>query len=44
MLNEWKKLQACTGIVDYTARDKQDTTYLGRFTVDTIFLRDSTGC
>ena len=25
-----------TGVVNYTARNKQDTTYLGRFTFDTI--------
>ncbi len=30
MLNEWKEFQ------DYTARNKQDTTHLGRFTFDTI--------
>ena len=32
MLNEWKEFQDYAGAVDYTARNKQDTTYLGRFT------------
>lgn len=36
MLNEWKEFQDYTGEVSYTARNKQDTTYLGRFTFDTI--------
>ena len=36
MLNEWKEFQGYTGVVNYTARNKQDTTYLGRFTFDTI--------
>ena len=36
MLNEWKEFQDYTGGVSYTARNKQDTTYLGRFTFDTI--------
>lgn len=36
MLNEWKEFQDYTGMVNYTARNKQDTTYLGRFTFDTI--------
>lgn len=36
MLNEWKEFQDYTGAVNYTARNKQDTTYLGRFTFDTI--------
>ena len=36
MLNEWKEFQDYTGVVNYTARNKQDTTYLGRFTFDTI--------
>ena len=36
MLNEWKEFQDYTGAVSYTARNKQDTTYLGRFTFDTI--------
>lgn len=36
MLNEWNEFQDYTGVVDYTARSKQDTTYLGRFTFDTI--------
>ena len=33
MLNEWNEFQDYTGVVNYTARNKQDTTYLGRFTV-----------
>ncbi|MGO5029729.1 hypothetical protein [Candidatus Agathobaculum pullicola] len=32
----WKEFQDYTGAVTYTARNKQDTTYLGRFTFDTI--------
>ena len=36
MLNEWKEFQDYIGDVSYTARNKQDTTYLGRFTFDTI--------
>ena len=51
MLNEWKEFQDYAGVVNYTARNKQDTTYLGRFTFDTILdfepswiSRDSTGC
>ena len=36
MLNEWKEFQDYTGAVSYTARNKQDTTYLCRFTFDTI--------
>lgn len=36
MLNEWKEFQDYTGTVNYTARNKQDTTYLGRYTFDTI--------
>ena len=36
MLNEWKEFQDYTGEVHYTARNKQDTTWLGRFTFDTI--------
>ena len=36
MLNEWKEFQDYTGEVNYAARNKQDTTYLGRFTFDTI--------
>ena len=36
MLNEWNEFQDYTGVVSYTARNKQDTTYLGRFTFDTI--------
>ena len=36
MLNEWEEFQDYTGVVNYTAWNKQDTTYLGRFTFDTI--------
>lgn len=36
MLNEWKEFQDYTCVVNYTVRNKQDTTYLGRFTFDTI--------
>ena len=36
MLNEWTEFQDYAGVVNYTARNKQDTTYLGRFTFDTI--------
>lgn len=36
MLNEWNEFQDYTGVVNYIARNKQDTTYLGRFTFDTI--------
>lgn len=36
MLNEWNEFQDYTGVVNYTARNKQDTTNLGRFTFDTI--------
>ena len=36
MLNEWNEFHDYTGVVSYTARNKQDTTYLGRFTFDTI--------
>lgn len=36
MLNEWKEFQAYTKPVTYTAAGKRDTTYLGRFTFDTI--------
>ena len=32
MLNEWKEFQ------DYTARNKQDTTHLGRFTLSLIHI------
>ena len=42
MLNEWKEFQDYAGVVNYTARNKQDTTYLGRFTFDTkMCIRDS---
>ncbi|MBR5471181.1 MAG: hypothetical protein IKU81_03560 [Oscillibacter sp.] len=36
MLNEWKEFQAYTKPVDYTAVSKRDTTYMGRFTFDTL--------
>lgn len=36
MLNEQKEFEAYTGKVSYTATNKQDTTYLGRFTFDGI--------
>ena len=36
MLNEWTEFQDYAGVVNYTARNKQDTTYLGRFTFETI--------
>lgn len=36
MLNEWKEFSDYTGTVHYTAVNKQDTTYLGRFTFDTL--------
>ncbi len=36
MLNEWKEFCDYTGAVNYTAANKQDTTYLGRFTFDAI--------
>ena len=36
MLNVWKEFQDYTCVVNYTVRNKQDTTYLGRFTFDTI--------
>lgn len=36
MLNERKEFEAYTGKVNYTAVNKQDTTYLGRFTFDGI--------
>ena len=36
MLNERKEFEAYTGKVSYTAVNKQDTTYLGRFTFDGI--------
>ena len=32
MIDEAAEFQAYTGVVDYSARNKQDTTYLGRFT------------
>ena len=36
MLNEWKEFQAYTKPVTYTAARKRDTTYMGRFTFDTM--------
>ena len=33
---EWKEFSDYTGTVHYTAVNKQDTTYLGRFTFDTL--------
>ena len=36
MLNEWKEFLDYTESVPYTASGKNDTTYLGRFTFDTL--------
>lgn len=36
MLNEWNEFQAYTKPVTYTAARKRDTTYMGRFTFDTM--------
>jgi hypothetical protein len=36
MLNEIEEFAAYTGVVDYTAKNKYDSTYLGRFTFDTL--------
>ena len=36
MLNEWKEFQAYTKPMTYTAAGKRDTTYMGRFTFDTM--------
>lgn len=36
MLNEWQEFLDYTGSVTYTATGKNDTTYLGRFTFDTL--------
>lgn len=36
MLNEWQEFLDYTGVVTYTASRKNDTTYLGRFTFDTL--------
>lgn len=36
MLDERNEFHDYIGVVNYTARNKQDTTYLGRFTFDTI--------
>lgn len=36
MLNEWKEFQEYIGTVIYASTSKRDTTYLGRFTFDTL--------
>ena len=36
MINEWVEFCAYTGTVSYTASKKNDTTWLGRFTLATI--------
>ena len=36
MLNEWQEFLDYTGSVIYTVSRKNDTTYLGRFTFDTL--------
>ena len=36
MLNEWQEFLDYTGSVTYVASGKNDTTYLGRFTFDTL--------
>ena len=36
MLNEWQEFLDYTGTVDYKVEKKSDTSYLGRFTFDTI--------
>lgn len=36
MLNEWEEFLQYTRPVTYTATGKRDTTYLGRFTFDTL--------
>ena len=36
MVNEWKEFCAYTGTPDYTCKNKNDSSYLGRFTFDTI--------
>ena len=36
MLNEWQEFLDYTGTVTYTASGKNDMTYLGRFTFDTL--------
>lgn len=36
MLNEWQEFLDYTGVVTYTSAGKNDTTYLGRFTFDTL--------
>ena len=40
MLNEQKEFEAYTGKVSYTAENKHDTTYLGRFTFDGIIKHE----
>ena len=36
MLNEWEEFLQYTSLVTYIATGKRDTTYLGRFTFDTL--------
>lgn len=36
MLNEWQEFLDYTGIVAYTAKRKNDISYMGRFTFTTI--------
>ncbi len=36
MINERKEFEAYTGIPVYTAKNKQDSSYMGQFTFDTI--------
>ena len=36
MLNEWQEFLDYTGAVSYTAKSKNDTAYMGRFTFTTI--------
>lgn len=36
MLNEWQEFLDYTGIVAYTAKSKNDISYMGRFTFTTI--------
>lgn len=40
MINEKEEFDAYTGTVAYTAKGKQDTAYLGRFTFDSILDGD----
>ena len=45
MLNEWKEFQDYTGVVNYTARNKQDTTTWAVLPSTPSWIsRDSTGC